>query len=293
MPPRMTAKVAALVADRVPFVHATVVRVERPAAVRAGDDALVLPDGSIEGFVGGQCTEASLREAALDALATNEPVLLRVVPGAAQHEAPAGTRVVANPCLSGGTLEIFLEPRLPSPLVHVAGTGPIAATLADLARRLGWAVGDGEAVASGALAVVVATLGRDEEKLVRSALDAGVGFVGVVASHRRAEALVDALGLAPGEAARVHAPVGLPIGAVTAEEIALSVLAAIVRARRLEGLAAPASARPGAPLRAVDPLCGMTVVVAPDTPRLEVGEQLTYFCGTGCRDRFAAHGAAG
>src|SRR5215468_10152213 len=102
-------------AERRPFVAATVVRAERPTSARAGDTALVLEDGTILGFVGGECAQTSVQTQAQAVLETGEPVLLRISPDApASDEAPAeveaGAVTVHNPCLSGGSLEIFLEP---------------------------------------------------------------------------------------------------------------------------------------------------------------------------------------
>src|SRR3954470_18220339 len=102
------ARVQELVADRLPFVQATVVRTARPTSVRPGDSALVLADGTIEGFVGGTCAQASVRLHAARALETGDPVLLRLEPGdEAQDDQREGVVVVHNPCLSGGSLEIF------------------------------------------------------------------------------------------------------------------------------------------------------------------------------------------
>ncbi len=140
-PPRgagLLERVSALRAERQPFVVATVVRAERPTSAKPGDAALVLADGTVDGFVGGECAEASVRAQALATLASGEPVLLRVTPEPAPDV--QGTVTVHNPCLSGGTLEIFLEPSVPPPLLVVHGRAPIAAALAGLAERLGWAV---------------------------------------------------------------------------------------------------------------------------------------------------------
>ncbi len=128
---RMTARMTELVTERVPFVHATVVRAQVPASARPGDDAIVLADGSIEGFVGGQCAEGSVRVAALEALRDGESMLLRVLPeGESVFPESPGAHVVVNPCLSGGALEIFLEPLLPPPVIFLVGTMPIAQAVA-------------------------------------------------------------------------------------------------------------------------------------------------------------------
>jgi xanthine dehydrogenase accessory factor len=292
---QLTVRIDELTRSRVPFVQATVVRAQEPSSAHAGDRAIVLADGSVEGFVGGQCAVGSVRTAALGALATGEGVLLRVLPGAdlaggTFPDAP-GASIVVNPCLSGGALEIYLEPLLPSPLLHLVGSSPTAEAVAVLAPTLGFVVeraAEG-AVPAGAVAAVVSSHGGDEPDAVRAALDAGIGFVGLVCSRTRGQALLAELDLTEDERRRVHPHVGLDIGARTAPEIALSVLAAIVRGIRLEGLVAAPGGEPVAlPRQAVDPVCGMTVTVAADTPHLLVDGVDHWFCNPGCQDAFAA-----
>jgi xanthine dehydrogenase accessory factor len=211
---------------------------------------------------------------------------------------------VVNPCLSGGALEIFLQPLLPPPALWIVGDSPIAEALAGLAHALDFSVRRtrDERGPAGATAVVVSSHGRDEIPAIRAALDAGVGFVGLVASSRRGTAVLAEMGLSEAERRRVHTPVGLRIGARTAQEIALSVLAEIVAAVRTQGLTpppvgdtagdpAPASASlPAFGTQVGDPVCGMTVTVSADTPHLFAGGEHVWFCGTGCRDRYAAGG---
>ncbi len=236
---------------RTPFVRATVVRAQQPSSAHPGDAAIVHADGSIEGFVGGQCAEGSVRTAALQALRLGETVLLRVLPSGDSPfpEAP-GAHVVVNPCLSGGALEIFLEPLLPPARITVVGRGPIAMAIAELGAPLGFLVdlADDARSAAGALAAVVATLGGDERGAIRTALDAGVPYVGLVASPRRGAAVLAGLELSDAETRRVRTPVGLDIGARNAPEIALSILAEIVKARRLGGIGGS-----GDPLPAAEP----------------------------------------
>jgi xanthine dehydrogenase accessory factor len=221
---RMADRLATLDAERVPYVLATVVRAGRPASVQPGATALVKPDGTLEGFVGGHCAEPSVRLHALRALETGEPLLLRIEPGDGDGAATDGAITVHNPCISGGALEIFLEPRVPKPRVQIIGDTPIAQALAELARGMGYEVGSGDEVA-----VVVASHGRDEEEALTAAVEAGVPYVGLVASRKRGQDVLASLDL-PAE--RVHTPAGLDIGARTPEEIALSILAEIVATRR-------------------------------------------------------------
>jgi xanthine dehydrogenase accessory factor len=292
----MAARITELTAQRVPFVHATVVRAQFPTSAQAGDQAIVLADGSVEGFVGGHCAVGSVRSAALSALRDGETLLLRVLPedGPDYPETP-GSQVVVNPCLSGGALEIFLEPTLPAPLLHLVGSTPITDALATMATPLGFAVERAEEGhrPDGAVAVIVATHGGEEAAAIRAALDAGVEFVGLVAGRRRGTAVLDEMDLADDERKRVRAHVGLDIGARTSAEIALSIMAEVVQAIRRDGLVAPevdmARAHTESALleQVVDPVCGMTVTPGPDTPHLTVDGREVWFCSSGCRDTYA------
>lgn len=295
MTKRMSGRVMELTAARVPFVHATVVRAQVPTSTCAGDDAIVLADGSIEGFVGGQCAENSVRTAALGALRTSESVLLRVLPdGDLDFPESPGAQVVVNPCLSGGALEIFLEPMLPPPLVEVVGHTPVADAVVAMADVLAYATARSlpGAAPDQAAAVIIASYGRAEHQSIRAALDAGVGYIALVASRRRGAAVLDELHLTDAERTRISTPAGLDIGARTAPEVALSILAEVVTAVRFGRLA---SVTPGAttaeplrpPERTVDPVCGMTVTVMADTPQLVVGGETSWFCNPHCRDAYA------
>ena len=293
----MAARVRELSAGRVPFVHATVVRAQVPSSAKAGDDAVVLPDGTIEGFVGGQCAETSVRSAALGALRDGETVLLRVLPDdSAPFPDSPGAQVVVNTCLSGGALEIFLQPMLPAPLIEVVGSTPVADALVRIADVLEYATARSlpGAAPENASAVVVASHGRDEHEAIRLALEAGVPYIALVASRRRGAAVLDELDLTPEQRARVSTPAGLDIGARTAGEVALSILAEVIEKLRSTDRSTdgrPAGPPPAAlpqPRTEIDPVCGMTVVVMPDTPHLTLDGVEHWFCGPGCRDHYAA-----
>jgi xanthine dehydrogenase accessory factor len=291
------------VSETAPFVEATVVQTQSPTSVRAGDVAVVLPDGSIEGSVGGTCAEASVRLYALRAMESGEPVLLRIMPGGAEGQPSVvdGAVTVNNPCLSGGVLEIFLKPHLPAPTLRVAGKTPIAAALADLGTRMGYAVEMSVAEevepAPDDAAVVVASHGRDEERVLSAALRSGVPYVALVASHVRGDAVRGSLDLTAEELAQLHSPAGLEIGAETPEEIALAILAEIIALRRghqseasVQSPAATAVPVAISAEAAVDPVCGMEVAVSDASIHVERGGELYYFCSEGCRDTFTAEG---
>jgi xanthine dehydrogenase accessory factor len=281
----MTARVRELSAGRVPFVHATVVRAQVPSSAKAGDDAVVLMDGTIEGFVGGQCAETSVRTAALGALSRNETVLLRVLPdGTAPFPESPGAQVVVNTCLSGGALEIFLQPMLPPPLIEVVGRTPVADAIVAIAGVLDYAVARSLPGVSpeNAAAVVIASHGRDEHEAILAALAAGVPYIALVASRKRGAAVLDELDLTAEQRARVKTPAGLDIGARTAPEVALSIVAEVVQSVRSTSRPVPR------PRTAIDPVCGMTVTVMADSPHLTVDGEDVWFCNPGCRDHYAA-----
>jgi xanthine dehydrogenase accessory factor len=279
-----------LLAARTPFVHATVVRAQPPTSSYPGDEAILLADGTIEGFVGGQCAQNSVRKAALGALQAGESVLLRVLPDGDVHfpEAP-GACVVVNPCLSGGSLEIFLTPQLPAPLIQVYGDTPIADALTQLCGVLGYDARRGTDFADATAfptAIVIASHGGPEAEIIRAALDNGVRYIGLVASKVRGASIVNSLDLSEDERARVHTPVGLPIGAKTPAEIAVSIAAELIAGIRGGSLTRGVAAE-GVPREAVDPVCGMTVTIGPATEHLQLAGADYWFCGPGCGTAFA------
>jgi xanthine dehydrogenase accessory factor len=205
---------------------------------------------------------------------------------------------VQNPCLSGGSLEIFLEPMLAPPRVMVVGETPIADAVVrlgaelDLATEQTWP-GDELEPAEGDLAVVIAAHGRDELRALRRALEADLPYVGLVASRVRGEAVRGELRAEGLDADRLETPAGLDIGARTPEEIALAILARIVAVRRSEQRVAvrvvapePAVATRLARPTAVDPVCGMAVAAVEDAPHVEHDGRTVYFCCDGCRATF-------
>jgi xanthine dehydrogenase accessory factor len=284
----------ALRSGRVPFVLATVVRAERPTSAKAGDRALVLADGTLEGFVGGTCAESTVRLQGLRLLDSGESTLLRITPDPAD---PAGSPVeglvtVGNPCLSGGTLEIFLEAMVPAALVHVFGDAPVARALVAVGAAMGYeirATTDPDApIPPDAAAVVVASHGRDEEQVLAAAVRAAVPYVALVASRRRGAAVLAGLDLGADQLARLHSPAGLDIGARTPGEVALSVLAEVVANRpRPAGFRLPHPRPPDDAAEALDPVCGMTVAITATSLQFQHGESTWYFCGTGCQRAFA------
>jgi xanthine dehydrogenase accessory factor len=257
-----------LAAEGKPYALATVVTVQRPASARRGDRAIVTPEGTVTGWGGGACSEPAVVRESLRALADREPRLARMEGG----------------CASEGVVEVLIEPVLPAPLLAIVGESPAARTLGALARTVGWRVRDDGV--DGADAVVVATMGRGDEDLLVAALASGAGYVGLVASARRAATVLEALrarGLGEEDVLKVRAPAGLDLGPSAQEEIAVAILAELVAWRHTRGEA------PGAgPAEAVDPVCGMTVATGPDALQVVQEGAAVYFCSAHCKARFEA-----
>jgi xanthine dehydrogenase accessory factor len=233
----LLARAERLRSGRTPFVFATVVRTEKPASARAGDCALVLADGTMDGFVGGTCAENTVRTMGLRLLESGESTLLRITPDADEKPTRGadGLVLVNNPCLSGGSLEIFLEPNIPATLIHVFGDQPAARALGTVGEALGYEVlvtSDPDAeIDPHTAAVIVSSHGRHEATMLTKALKAGVPYVALVASPKRGKIVVAGLPVEPAERERVVSPAGLDIGARTPAEIAMSVYAEMLAAR--------------------------------------------------------------
>jgi xanthine dehydrogenase accessory factor len=252
-----------------PFAVATVVRTVAATAAKAGAKAVILPDGTISaGWIGGGCARAAVLKAARDAIADGRARLVSVQPpdalddqGITAGNERGGVRFAKNLCPSQGTMDIFVEPMLPRPQVVILGASPVAVAVADFARRAGFAITvcapaaeqaafaevdrriDGYALPvedAGARYLVVATQCRGDEAALLPALAIDTDYVAFVGSRKKAEALKTALcqqGVKPERLAKLKAPAGLDLGAITPEEIAVSIIAEIVAARRGKAVA--------------------------------------------------------
>jgi xanthine dehydrogenase accessory factor len=284
-----------------PFAVVTVVRTEPSTSARTGNRAIVFPDGSMEGWVGGGCIQPTARREGLAALEEGEPRLVRITPdtAASQHN----VRMAQMTCVSEGTADLYVEPFLPRPTLVAAGNSPLTATLAAIAPPLGFrfvAVDAAAGLNDEAIPhprdtwLVVATFGEFDEDAVGAGIRLNLPYVGLVASERRAGSILSELrarGFGKEALKVVRSPAGLPIGAGGQEEISLSIMAEIVslRAKLRPGLQDEPAAWPGSqPEEATDPVCGMTVEVAGARHVAEHGGQAYYFCCPACKRKFEA-----
>lgn len=326
-------KVAELKRSRTPFVLATVVRCESPTSAKPGAKAIVDADGGILGWIGGGCAQPAVIDTAKKALKDGQSRLIRVSPGkgAVVEE---GIIDFGMTCHSGGTLDIFIEPIIPRPALLIIGASPAAQALSVLAHHTGFAVSaafpgasiemfpdaeeiidglDVSCLASGTPSfVVVSTQGKRDEAGLEAALTLASPYITFIASERKAQKVFTYLKEHGHDATRVESiisPAGIEIGAVTPEEIALSVLAALVKARRESGTGIVTEARAesccgAAPVPApvaqagccggakgsatteIDPVCNMSVTVATAEHRYVHAGKTYYFCCAGCQHSF-------
>jgi xanthine dehydrogenase accessory factor len=314
----------------VAFAVATVVRAEKPTSAKPGANAIITGDGELTGWVGGSCTEHTVTSQARKALRDGEPRFVRMCPpeklGAPPQE---GVVEVALTCVSGGTLEVYIEPHLPRPQLFILGHLPVAYALARLGAGAGYEVSVmGQDVAPERLAgvdahvfnslefslltatpqtyIVVASHGNYDEEALQWALMSDAPYVALVSSRKRAASIVQYLseiGLQADRLALLKNPAGLDIGAVTPEEIAVSILAEIIEIRRRKheptqkqghtmehthhkaGEQKPA-VEPSEQAEAIDPVCGMSVEIASARHKSEYGGETLYFCAPGCKRSF-------
>ena len=285
------------------FALATVVRCEAPTSAKPGAKALIREDGRVQGWVGGACAEPVVAREALQAMRDGRPRLIGLygeggrIPGRTE-----GMLEYGMTCHSGGTLEIYVEPYLPKPQLVLIGHGPVVETLATLGRAADFTVvtlgadslqaGLEEQRLTGRASVVVATHADSDEDVLDRVLRTDAGYVSLVASRRRAGVILESLerrGLPPERRSRLKAPAGLDIGAVTPEEIAVSILAEIIQHRRSDktrGAEAEAQSTPAVRIESKDPICGMTVDNVSAKFRSEFSGRTVYFCCRHCKEMF-------
>ena len=309
-----------------PFALVTVVRCESPTSAKPGAKAVVEPDGVIQGWIGGGCAQPAVIKVAKKALQDGQARLIRISPSR-DVVAEEGVTDFGMSCHSGGTLDIFIDPVLARSGVFIIGASPVAQVLCSLASRVGFSVtaafpqADAELfpdadhiVADLELSdlptppfVVVATQGKRDEAGLEAAIATGADYVAFIASQRKADKLRLYLKERGHDDARVDAiiaPAGIELGAVTPEEIALSVLAGLVKHRRHssamsataltgeEGAAPPQATGTDrtpvqeTPSEAIDPVCGMSVDPASAEYRSEFSGKIFYFCCAHCQHSF-------
>ena len=286
------------------FALAIVVWRQSPSSSQPGSRAIITAEGEVHGWIGGACAEPVVIREAQQVMADGTARLLLLgTPEQFGGGVPDGMTVVPISCQSEGALEIYIEPVLPAPHLVIVGDSPMARTLADLARALGWRADliRGQDFTAGAAdgrsMVVVATQGHGDEEALECAASARPAYLGLVGSRRRGATVLGYLadrGVPPDQLDRVRVPAGLDLGHTTHQEIAVAILAELVQLRASGALAGararvPAADVPAAGVPAAgpakDPVCGMAVAAGSSRPVRYEGTDY-YFCCAGCRQAF-------
>ena len=296
---------------RSPFVLATVVWCERPTSSKPGAQAIIGADGTITGWIGGSCAQPVVIREALRAMREGDgPYLLRLGTSDAVT-VRNDMKVFPMTCSSGGVLDIYIEPHLPLPRLLLIGDSPVNVALGKLASVLDFAIVQVEPTEVGLAdidertSIVVATHGEYDEDVLEHVLRSPAAYVGMVASHRRADvcrANLRATGMDEAFIERLQAPAGLDLGAVTPEEIAASILAELVHVRHQPVMthdmhhedATTETARAKAVEdvegvesgTALDVVCNMTVEIATARHHTTYDGREFYFCCPACKRAF-------
>lgn len=278
-----------------PFLTATVVWARGPSSGKGGSTAIIEPDGTVHGWIGGACAEPVVIRESREAMSDGKPRLLFLgtEEDLATVEGRPDVTTVPISCTSEGALEVFLEPMLPAPHLVAVGGSPAVRTLVSLAETLDWRVDlVGEDLTwpdiAPSSAVVVATQGHYDEPAIETALSTDAGYIGLVASPKRAETILGYLrdrGVAEDQLDRVVAPAGIDLGHIAHSEIGVSIVADLVKRRaagELRGWPIPAEK----PHVAIDPVCHMEVEVATARWITEHDGETYYFCAPGCKAAF-------
>ncbi len=287
------------------FALATVVWRQGPSSSQPGSRAIITAAGEVRGWIGGACAEPSVIREAQHVIASGTARLLLLgSPDQFGGGVPDGMAVIPISCQSDGALAVYIEPVVPVPHLVVVGRSPMAHTLADIARDLGWRADliDGAdfttSDADEQSMVVIATQGHHDEAVTERAVAARPAYLGLVGSAKRGAAVLGYLadrGVPHDALDRVRVPAGLDLGSTTHQEIAVAIIAELVQLRASGALDRAAAARADTPVSAAtatDPVCGMAVEAGPGSLRLEHDGLTYYFCSAGCRQAFERDPAA-
>lgn len=301
------------------FALATVVWRRGPSSGKQGNRAVVTASGRVYGWIGGACAEPVVVREARHALTEGVPRLLFLgTPDELEAAARDGVTSVPISCQSEGALEVYIEPVEPTPHIVVVGRSPMVQTLVQMAQAIGWRTvlmdPDGgssedhpsvDHVVSGLdfeaagvderSLVVVATQGHHDEDAVEQALATGPAYVGLVGSRQRGASVLDYVrdrGLPSEALERVQVPAGLDLGKVSHREIAVAVLAELVKLRAAGALGGGVPTEVPEVVEAVDPVCGMTVETGSARHKVDHDGIAYYFCCPACRKAFEEDPAA-
>ena len=303
------------------FAIATVVSRKAPVSSHLGDKAIILEDGSMEGFIGGACSRDIIKKQALEVLNHERPRLVRISPDLVPVQITGSLDEICVPmtCVSEGAVDVYIEPQQERKQMLIVGASPIAIALAKQGKlqsydltmvcedqeRATLAFGleglpvkliDVKELSSwleslpegrkGLLEAIVASMGHYDEETLSLLAKTHPGYLGFVASRKRSATVMEFLkdSVTQADLARIRNPAGLDISAKTPNEVAVSILAEMIQFRRTGTLQGVMEESP--PAEAIDPVCGMSVAITTAKHSYERDGTMYYFCCPHCRKRF-------
>lgn len=307
------------------FAIATVISRKAPVSSHLGDKAIVLEDGTLEGFIGGACSRDIIKKQALEVINRERPRLVRISPDPVPLQAVQHHDEICVPmtCVSEGAIDVYIEPQLEKTYLLIIGASPIAIALAKQGKlqdyevtiacedaeraTLGFGLGGAQVslidlkdlehwletlptARQNLFEAVIASMGHYDEHALTLVARAKPRYLGLVASRKRGASVLAFVKdtLTADMLANIRNPAGLDISAKTPNEVAISILAEMIQLRRSHAQTeAKLEAWPTLQNQeAFDPVCGMTVNIATAKHTYEFNGVSYYFCCPHCRKRF-------
>jgi xanthine dehydrogenase accessory factor len=299
-----------------PFAIAVVVRREAPSSSKTGDKVVINKFGELDGWIGGGCVKSIIIKEAEDAMKSGKPRLVKIgnsLSGAKQEDVIEYKMT----CHSEGTVEVYIEPVLPAPHLLVMGNTVIARALVKLGKSAGYRVtavapdakpGSFEKVdelitqlnlehvkTSSSSFIVVATQGEQDEMALEQALSKPSAYIGFVSSRKKKAmvmAFLEQSGLDKKKLDNIHSPAGIDINAKTPEQVAISILAEIIKIQTNLPVTAgftqynETREEAGKPKFYINPVCGVPIDIKNPKHIIDYNGEMVYFCCDGCKVKF-------
>ena len=299
--------------QRIPYATAVIVKRTIPTSGKPGDKAIILSDGTIHGWIGGGCTRGIVLKEAIESMQEGKPRYVSISPDS-NALSDAHTKIYKMTCQSGGEVDVYIEPVLPKPQLAIFGKSHIGMALSKIARALDYEV---VAINKGAdknvypnanrlieldqlqkndlnksSYIIVCTQGEGDQQALRAAVQLDAPYLAFVASRKKAQHLFTDLrqaGVTMDQLKTIKTPAGLDINAKLPEEVAISILAEIIKDYRNPTEENPSTT----PTNLgedyyINPVCQIPVQKSTAKHILEYKNEKVYFCCDGCKVQFEA-----
>lgn len=298
------------------YAVAIIVRRKIPSSGKPGDKAIITADGHIHGWIGGGCTRGIVLKEALLSIKERKPRFVSISPsktaGTDEH-----TKIYAMTCQSGGEVEVYIEPVLPKPQLVIFGTSHIAKSLAKVAKAIDYQVDivmsfadknvfpEADSIVSikeldlsqirPSAYLVVCTQGEGDAVALQKALSIGSSYLSFVASRKKAQAIyteIRGMGATFDQLKTIKTPAGIDIGAKEAGEVAISIIAEIIKHRKQADDASTSTQEKKDVIVLknddffINPVCNIPVQKSTAKHIINYKEKDYYFCCDGCKVSF-------